>query len=180
LFDEPSCEVELALMIVNYQELAGAHDAATAVACVFGGLLTSINAPMTVSLPNRRQASGRSTAMSMPIKVVVLIAALFASLPSRAQGLFLGFESNIALKRSDINLIHRTVDQNVHGKPVGTTAYWSNPNTGNWGTIKLQKRYTEGGQRCEEVKYTLMAIGVSPEHYVLDSCLQPDGTWKIA
>jgi len=119
--------------------------------------------------------------MSIPIKPIVLIVALFASQSSQAQGLMLGFESNITLKQDDIDLIHQTVDQKIHGKPVGTTASWSNPNTGNLGTIKLLKKHTVRGLRCEKVGYTLMTTTrpVPPEHYVLDSCLQPDGTWKI-
>ena len=119
--------------------------------------------------------------MPMPIKAVVLIVALFASLPCRAQGLFLGFESNFSLKHADLDLIHQTVDQQIHGKPVGTTASWSNPQTGNAGIIKLLKKHIVRGMRCEVVEYTLMATRkpVPPEHYVLDSCLQPDGTWKV-
>jgi surface antigen len=120
--------------------------------------------------------------MSIRVKAMVLIVAIFANASSQAQGLLLGFESNITLNRDDLNLIHQTVDQRIHGKPIGTTASWSNPNTGNSGTIKLLKRNTVRGLRCEEVKYTLMTTtrAVPPEHYVLDSCLQPDGTWKIS
>jgi surface antigen len=119
--------------------------------------------------------------MSIQIRPIVLTVALFASLSAQAQGLFLGFESNITLKQDDIDLIHQTVDQKIHGKPIGTTASWRNPNTGNSGTIKLLKKFTVRGLRCEEVAYTLMTTtsAVPPEHYVLDSCLQPDGTWKI-
>jgi hypothetical protein len=119
--------------------------------------------------------------MSIPIKPIVLIVAVFASLSSQAQGLLLGFESNITLKQDDIDLIHQTVDQKIHGKAVGTAASWSNPNTGISGTIKLLKKDTVRGLRCEEVEYTLITTttAVPPEHYVLHSCLQPDGTWKI-
>ena len=88
--------------------------------------------------------------MSMPIKPIVLIVALFASLSSQTQGLMLGFESNITLKQDDIELIHQTVDQKINVKPVGTTASWSNPNTGNSGTIKLLKKHTVRGLRCEK------------------------------
>ena len=44
--------------------------------------------------------------MSTSIKLIVLIIALFASHSSQAQGLMLGFESNITLKQDDIDLIH--------------------------------------------------------------------------
>jgi hypothetical protein len=58
--------------------------------------------------------------------------------PTQAQLMFgPTWESNIALTQGDLDLIHRTVDTEVHGKPVGTTASWSNPETGKAGTVKL-------------------------------------------
>ena len=119
--------------------------------------------------------------MSIPIKPIVLIAALFAIPSAQAQGLFLGFESNITLKQDDLDLIHQTVDQKIHGKPVGTTASWSNPNTGNAGTIKLVKKIRKKNLHCERVAYTLTTTtkAVEPEHYVFDSCLTRDG-WSVA
>jgi surface antigen len=119
--------------------------------------------------------------MFRPIKVIVLVGVLFAWLPARAQFLRPGFESNIELTKHDLEIIHQPVDQQVHGKPVGTTATWSNPDSGNYGSIKLLKKHHANGRQCEAVRYTLATkqMPVPPQHYVLDSCLQPDGTWKI-
>ena len=91
------------------------------------------------------------------------------------------WESNITLKQDDLDLIHRTVDTQIHGKPVGTTASWSNPNTGNAETIKLVRRFRKGNLQCEQVAYTLTTTkkAVEPEHYVFTSCLTPEG-WRIA
>jgi hypothetical protein len=65
------------------------------------------------------------------IKPMALVLASLLAEPAQAQ-LMLGpaWESNITLTQSDLDLIHRTVDTEVHGKPVGTTASWSNPDTG--------------------------------------------------
>jgi surface antigen len=119
--------------------------------------------------------------MSVLIRAVVFSLAFLAWLPADAQFLGLGFESNIVLKNSDLDLIHSTVDNQVHGKAVGTTAEWSNPDSGNYGTITLEKKYVVNGRPCETVRYTLETrrIAASPEHYVLDSCLLPDGQWRI-
>lgn len=119
--------------------------------------------------------------MSIPIKPLVMIIAGLVSSAAQAQFLGLGFESNISLTKQDLDMIRETVNQQIHGKPVGTTASWSNPNSKNSGTIKLLKKFPARNMRCEEIGYTLMttAMAVSPEHYQLDSCLQPDGTWKI-
>jgi hypothetical protein len=59
---------------------------------------------------------------------------------------------------------------------------WSNPASGNSGFIKLGKKLTRKKQQCEEIEYTVRSGGtpVYTEHYHFISCLQPDGTWKIA
>jgi len=120
--------------------------------------------------------------MSIPIKPLLLIVAGLVSPAAQAQLLGLGFESNVTLTKDDLEMIHRAVTQQIHGKPVGTTATWSNPNSKNSGTIRLLKKFTARNMRCETLGYTLMTTAVapaSPEHYELNSCLQPDGTWKI-
>jgi hypothetical protein len=102
--------------------------------------------------------------------------------PAPAQLLFgPAWESNITLTQGDLDLIHRTVDTEVHGKPVGTTASWSNPETGNAGTIKLLRKFRKGNLHCEQVAYMLTTTKkvVEPEHYVFTSCSTPAG-WKIA
>jgi len=117
----------------------------------------------------------------MPIKPLVLIVAALASPVALTQWVGPGLESNINLTQQDLDMIRHTVNQQIHGKPVGTTASWSNADSKNSGTIKLLKKFTARNMRCEEIGYTLVttASAVSPEHYVLDSCLQPDGSWKI-
>jgi surface antigen len=120
--------------------------------------------------------------MSIPIKPLLLIIACLASPVAQAQFLGSFFESNVTLTQNDLDMIRRAVTQQIHGKPVGTTATWSNPSSKNSGTIRLLKKFTARNMRCEELGYTLMTTavaGASPEHYVLDSCLQPDGSWKI-
>ena len=119
--------------------------------------------------------------MSMPIKPLVFVVTVLVSPAAQAQLLGPSFESNITLTREDLDAMRQTVTQQIHGKPVGSTASWSNPASRNSGTIKLLKKFTAKNMRCEEIGYTLVttASNVSPEHYVLDSCLQPDGSWKI-
>jgi hypothetical protein len=120
-------------------------------------------------------------AVSNLVKVIVLILAGLTSMPAQAQILGWTWESNIPLTHEDFEIIRQTVDQQVHGKPIRTTASWSNPNSGTSGTMKLLKKYTYKNMRCETIQYSFRTtkIGVSPERYVLDSCLTPEG-WKIA
>ena len=120
--------------------------------------------------------------MSLYRKVLIpTIAGLIVAGAAQAQ-LLPTCESDITLTQQDLDMMRQTVTQQIHGKPVGTTASWSNPNSKNSGIIKLLKKFTAGNMRCETLGYTLMTTavaGASPEHYELNSCLQPDGSWKI-
>jgi surface antigen len=120
-------------------------------------------------------------AMPISIKPLVFVVAALASPAAQAQLLGPSFESNITLTREDLDMMRQAVTQQIHGKPVGTTATWSNPTSKNSGTVKLLKKFSARNMRCETIGYTLAttASNVSPEHYELNSCLQPDGTWKI-
>ena len=91
------------------------------------------------------------------------------------------WETHITLTQEDMEMIHNTVTNHIHGKPVGTAASWSNSGSQNSGSIKLEKKLVRKGQQCEEIAYTVRSKPpVYSEHYHFTSCLQPDGTWKIA
>jgi hypothetical protein len=65
--------------------------------------------------------------MSSSFRVIVVSAALVTWLPAQAQFLGLGLETNVELTQQDLDIIRRTVNEQVHSEPVGTTAKWSNP-----------------------------------------------------
>ena len=119
--------------------------------------------------------------MPGPIKLLLLAITGLASAAAQAQSLGPAFESNITLTQEDLDKMRQTVNQQIHGKPVGTTASWANPDSKNSGTVKLIKKFTARNMRCETIGYTLMTtrMAAAPEHYELNSCLQPDGSWKI-
>jgi surface antigen len=119
--------------------------------------------------------------MSSSLRVIVVCAVLVAWLPAQAQFLGLGVETNVALTKQDLDIIRHTVNQQVHGKPVGTTATWSNPESQNSGKIALVRKFTRNGQQCETLDYRLITKRrpAAPEHYRLSSCLQPDGQWRL-
>ena len=120
--------------------------------------------------------------MSLPVKTFVpFVVGLMIAGATQAQ-LLPTWETNVTLTQQDVDMIHSAVTNQVHGKPVGTTASWSNPASGNSGSIKLVKKLTRNNQRCEDIEY-MVRSGSTPiytEHYHFTSCLQPDGTWKIA
>jgi surface antigen len=119
--------------------------------------------------------------MSLPRKPPVLIVVLLIAASARAQ-LLPTWETAITLTQQDLDMIHNAVTNQVHGKPLGTTASWSNPASGNSGTAKLVKKLVRKRQQCEDIEYVIQSKGppIYAEHYHFTSCLQPDGTWKIA
>ena len=119
--------------------------------------------------------------MSRAVKA--LIAIVFGLVAGSAEAqLFPTWETHITLTQQDLDMIHNTVTSEVHGKPVGTTASWSNPASGNSVYVKLNKKLVKHGQQCEGIGYTVKSKGppVYAEHYHFISCLQSDGAWKIA
>jgi len=119
--------------------------------------------------------------MSRAVKALIGIVVGLGAASAEAQ-LFPTWETHITLTQQDLDMIHNAVTDEVHGKAVGTTATWSNPASGNSGSVKLLRKLALKGQNCEEVEYTASTKGppVYTEHYHFTSCLQLDGTWKIA
>jgi hypothetical protein len=78
--------------------------------------------------------------MSLPAKVLIpFVAGLLIAGAAQAQ-LLPTWETSITLTQQDLDMIRNTVTNQIHGKPVGTTASWSNPASGNSGFIKLGKK----------------------------------------
>jgi surface antigen len=119
--------------------------------------------------------------MSSSLRVIVVCAALVTWLPAQAQFLGPGLEANVELTKQDLDIIRHTVTEQVHGKPVSTTAKWSNPESQNSGKIALVRKFTRNGQQCETLDYRLITKRrpVGPQHYRLSSCFQLDGQWRL-
>ena len=56
---------------------------------------------------------------------------------------------------------------------------WTNPETGNRGTIEPTRTYQgESGQTCREYQH-IVYVGGRAEQARGNACQQPDGTWRI-
>jgi surface antigen len=145
-------------------------------------LLSFTAADAEISRTFRLIPCSRGKEMSLSVKTLVpFVAGLMIAGAAQAQ-LLPTWETHITLTQQDLDMIRGAVTNQVHGKPVGTTASWSNPASGNSGSIKLGKKLARKNQQCEDIEYTVRSGGtpVYTEHYHFTSCLQPDGTWKIA
>jgi hypothetical protein len=65
----------------------------------------------------------------------VLILVIGLSATSAQAQLLPTWEAHITLTQQDLDSIRKTVTEQVHGKPAGTVATWSNPASGNSGII---------------------------------------------
>ena len=67
--------------------------------------------------------------------------------------------------------------------PLGTTRDWSNPDSGDHGTVQLQRRFEysyEGNKLpCRELLYHVqITTSADPYNYKLSRCKVADGSWK--
>ena len=63
---------------------------------------------------------------------------------------------------------------------VGATAEWSDPETGNFGAVKLGEAYTWHGLSCRRLHHAIKITGSrDPISIVVDRCKTAKGEWKI-
>ena len=99
---------------------------------------------------------------------------------AQAQGLTKLWSEQTPLTAQDREAITSTVQQQIHGKPVGTVATWNNASEGHSGTVTLLSKSTRQTMPCERIQYAMREPPSARRSYVFTSCQLPDGTWKFA
>jgi surface antigen len=93
-------------------------------------------------------------------------------------GGYLGREVGKSLDRAD-QTAAREAEQKAHTAPVGQQIAWSNPNSGNSGTVTPKREGQDAaGNPCREYETSITVDGKT-ERAIGTACKQPDGTWKI-
>jgi surface antigen len=88
-----------------------------------------------------------------------------------------GFIGN-RLDERDKRLAAQAAQQAFENGRVGQATAWTNPDTGNSGTITpTRTKQLADGQYCREYKQTIVVGGEQHQTYGT-ACRQPDGTWK--
>ncbi|MFZ5609923.1 MAG: RT0821/Lpp0805 family surface protein [Pseudomonadota bacterium] len=96
-----------------------------------------------------------------------------------AAGAWLGGEIGKSLDERDRHAMHTTTQAALDSSPAGTTSRWSNPQSGNSGTVTPQQSFTNAeGAECREFQQTVSAGGKTETGYAT-ACRQPDGSWKV-
>lgn len=94
-------------------------------------------------------------------------------------GAYLGSETGKSLDRADMNFYNRTSQKALETGQPGETLPWSNPKTGNRGTVTPQRYYQQDdGRYCREYQQSITVGGKKQEGYGT-ACRQPDGSWEV-
>ncbi len=95
-------------------------------------------------------------------------------------GAFLGREVGLSLDRADRLHAGRAASYGLEHKASGEPTSWSNPDSGNRGTVTPVRTYQEpSGRYCREYQQTVTVGGRTEQAYGT-ACRQPDGSWKVA
>jgi surface antigen len=94
-------------------------------------------------------------------------------------GALVGSEVGRSLDKADMEYANRA-NQQAQAAPIGQNIQWSNPQSGNYGTITPVREGTDSssGAYCREFQQTV-SIGGKAESAYGTACRQPDGTWKV-
>jgi surface antigen len=83
------------------------------------------------------------------------------------------------LDNRDKQLAAQAATKAFEQNSAGQTSVWSNPDTGNSGSVTPTKTYQLAtGQYCREYKQTIV-IGGEPQQSYGTACRQADGSWKV-
>ena len=94
-------------------------------------------------------------------------------------GAGLGNQIGKSLDRADRAALQQTTQRSLESSPSGQTTSWTNPDSGNSGTVTPQPAYTNAsGQYCREFQQTITVGGEQQSGYGT-ACRQPDGSWEI-
>ena len=94
-------------------------------------------------------------------------------------GAFVGSEVGQSLDKADQTYARQTAHDSLENSPSGKQTVWSNPDTGNSGTITPVRTYQQDdGDYCREFHQTV-TIGGKEENAYGTACRQPDGSWKM-
>ena len=96
-----------------------------------------------------------------------------------ALGALIGSEVGESLDRADRLAMQHATQNALETAPSGSASSWSNPDSGNSGTVTPTQTYQRSdGAYCRELTQTVTVGGRTQEAYGT-ACRQPDGRWQI-
>ena len=94
-------------------------------------------------------------------------------------GAIAGSEVGKSLDATDRVMMERTSQASLEHTRTGATSTWSNPDTGNSGSITPNRTYQrQDGTHCREFSQTVVIDG-QLQDATGTACRQPDGSWQL-
>jgi surface antigen len=94
-------------------------------------------------------------------------------------GALLGGFAGSMLDERDKKMAAQNAHRALESTPSGKSVAWTNPDTGNSGSVTPVRTYQQDGTYCREYQQTV-TIGGKAEQTHGTACRQPDGSWKTA
>lgn len=102
-----------------------------------------------------------------------------ATIAGTLLGAALGNSVGASLDRADMQYYSQTSQQALEKGPTGQALPWTNPQSGNSGTVTPGNYYqTSDNRYCREYSQTITVGGKTQRAYGT-ACRQPDGTWQV-
>lgn len=85
------------------------------------------------------------------------------------------------LSQDDLDRMSAAAARLYEGRSIGTVERWRSPSSRNAGEVRLMRSFEANGMPCRTLEYTirLESARASPDHYVVNWCRVPGGTWKM-
>jgi surface antigen len=91
--------------------------------------------------------------------------------------------SRTQLRGDDQKLMSAAASQLYQQETVssGSASHWSNPKTGDSGTVTVLQSFEKEGMACRKVRYVIRLRGVTGQRvYTANWCKTASGEWKLA
>lgn len=105
--------------------------------------------------------------------------AIAATIVGSLLGAYAGSSIGSSLDKADMQY-YQQAEQRAYSAPLNQQINWSNPESGNSGTITPVREGTNAstGAYCREYRQTIM-VGGQQETAIGRACRNPDGTWTV-
>jgi surface antigen len=113
------------------------------------------------------------------VTILILSMLLLAALPASA---FWAWMRGAALNEftdDDWDMLKTEARRVLDEDPDGSRTDWTNPETGNGGSIKPLKTLTVDGQTCRQTAFRQVSATGLKGQGVYHLCRQDDGTWRF-
>jgi surface antigen len=86
----------------------------------------------------------------------------------------------LALSSEDFAMAGEAVNSLYDAKKIGVTQTWSNPKSGNSGSVKILDTFEYQGLPCRTIEHIVkIRRQADPKKVVLKTCRDTDGAWKL-